>query len=616
MSSNALTFVPWVRRGLGGAINQAPDAEGRPLFQVKANVSYTSADGVTSSAGPHGVDLKGYGPGDVKSLNDAYVGRLEPKRGTLDFEPNYIPFVEFSDAALPWLFSPTMVENGELLPWLCLLVVPVADDVSIRARPPAPNPVLTIGSNTLGAASDFQLPNLATTKWWAHTQVAGQWAQTANELEQILDTSPERVTSRVICPVKLKPETKYIACLVPTYKRGVQAGLGQTVDAGGLELAWPDPAQTPVDSLTLPVYFSWQFRTGRAGDFESLARRLEPFEAQDNLGAMSLEVDLVDFGLADDADPPEVRYSTIDMQGVLRTPAQSPPMLSQVDADIQNVFDDELLVLEPRSARPKVWAFPFNDLESPLSAPVAGTDFATVEDLQFRTFGDCDFQKVSSTQGFLYVPLGGGSYNEVAVFDVDLTTGTTERFKYIASAKLSGNPGPAGSNAPWVAINPRNGLLYSSAFYEEAGELELLVYQPTVDVLNDQVTLDFVGRMPLFSQDGFRQPFEGKRIQGGTFSTEGHLYLVRDSADSLGGIHAFEMVSGRQMAHIPIDTPFGSNEGALPTPQTLQGINIVEYTDPTDSANVAQLHVVLSQENPTQATIKHLGVPAGEENLI
>lgn len=613
---DGLTFIPWVRRGLGDIINQAPDADGRPIFTVNANVSYTPSSGSASGPVPSGdVDLKGYGPGDIKSLNHSYIRRLEPKRGTLDFEPNYVPFIETSDAALPWLFSPTPTENGELLPWMCLLVVPEADDVSVRARSSAPNPVLTIGSTTLGATSDFVLPRLMESKWWAHAQVAGNWGQTASDLQQILESTPERVTARMVCPVKLKPETKYIACLVPTYKRGVQAGLGQTVDAGGVELAWPDPAQTSLDNLVLPVYYSWQFRTGRAGDFESLARRLEPFEAAGNLGMMSLQTDLVDFGLATEEDVPETRYKTVAMQGVLRTPAQVPSTLSQIDPSIQDVFEDELLILEPQSARPRIWASPLNGLEIPHIDPELGFDFATVTNDQFRTFGDCDFQQINSSKGFLYVPVGGGSYNEVAVFNVDLNA-TEDPFDYIASARLSENPGPAGINAPWVAINPRNGLLYSSAFYEEVGNLELLAYQPTVDAGGRKVTLNFIGRMPLFSGDGFRQPFKAKRIQGGTFSKEGHLYLVQDTADEMGGIHAFEMVSGRQMAHIPIQTPYASNEGASPISQTLQGIDIAEYANPSDPTKKAQLHIVMSQENPTKVTIKHLGVPAAEKLKI
>ena len=41
------------------------------------------------------------------------------------------------------------------------------------------------------------------------------------------------------------------------------------------------PAWTGEDSITLPLYFHWEFSTGPAGDFESLARRLQPFKVAD-----------------------------------------------------------------------------------------------------------------------------------------------------------------------------------------------------------------------------------------------------------------------------------------------------------------------------------------------
>ncbi len=615
MSSSALTFVPWLRRGLATKITQAPDATtGRPVFQVNATISHTPSDGGSASQSSlqNDLDFRGYGPGDIKGLSESYIQRLEPKKGTLDLEPNYTPFVEFSDPTLPWLFSPTPTSADSdaldaLLPWFVLLVVPESEDVSVGARVPSPNPVLSIGKTTLGAESDFLLPDLSTSTWWAHVEVAGDWNQTATGLEQLLDNAPERVSARMLCPVKLKPETKYIGCLVPTYKRGVQSGLGQTVDAGGTELAWASDANSTLESLSLPVYFSWRFRTGRAGDFESLARRLEPFEASGNIGSKPLEVDLVEFGLASEGDPEETRYSTIDMQGVLRAPSQDPPSSSQVPTSIQDVYLNEILDEHPRSAKPKIWIHPFGDLQEP--AP--GTAFATLPDARFRTFGDGDFHRLDATTGRLYVPVGGGPANMVAVFDVDTAT---PAINYVSTLELFENPGPAGTNAPWVAINPRNGLLYSSAFFAEEAEFELLVYEPPTDP--SLGSLSFVGRMPLYESTGYRAPFNAKRIQGGAFSAEGHLYVVRDTADAKGGIHAFEMVHGRHMAHIPIMSPYGSNEGAGPAPRFLQGLDIAGYTDPEDASATAQLHVLLSQANPTEVTIKHLGVPTGEESKV
>ena len=59
---------------------------------------------------------------------------------------------------------------------------------------------------------------------------------------------------------------------------GSKVGLGESVTPGeeqALNPVWSSGAGAGVDeSIKLPVYFHWEFSTGLAGDFESLARRL------------------------------------------------------------------------------------------------------------------------------------------------------------------------------------------------------------------------------------------------------------------------------------------------------------------------------------------------------
>ena len=73
------------------------------------------------------------------------------------------------------------------------------------------------------------------------------------------------------------PFARWFACLVPAFDAGVRRGLGQQPVADQpLGPAWSDEAD-----ITLPLYFHWEFSTGPAGDFESLARRLSPFTVTD-----------------------------------------------------------------------------------------------------------------------------------------------------------------------------------------------------------------------------------------------------------------------------------------------------------------------------------------------
>jgi endonuclease/exonuclease/phosphatase family metal-dependent hydrolase len=100
-------------------------------------------------------------------------------------------------------------------------------------------------------------------------------------------------------------------------------------------------------------------------------------------------------------------------------------------------------------------------------------------------------------------------------------------------------------HASWCAINPLNGLLYSSsALSADNGYLH--VYSP--EWVGDELTLCHLG----LPQDSFELYDErGRRItianvQCGTFSRDGQLYLLVDSKDENAGVYGFDMVSGRR----------------------------------------------------------------------
>jgi hypothetical protein len=85
---------------------------------------------------------------------------------------------------------------------------------------------------------------------------------------------------------------------VPAFEAGRKAGLGLEVTAADedkLAPAW-DGARPRVE---LPVLYHWEFATGAGGDFESLARRLEPRAVGPHVGRRRLRVGRQPFGLPD-----------------------------------------------------------------------------------------------------------------------------------------------------------------------------------------------------------------------------------------------------------------------------------------------------------------------------
>jgi hypothetical protein len=292
----AYTYLPWVRQGLIGAAGAGTVAAGR--LGLKAQVTISGGGGGTPA-----VDVLLFGPGDVTGFDTRQVIRIEPAALTADVEPNYFPLIEFDRPDFPWMFSPAAPDGrNQLAPWICLVAVERRDGVEITPGDGRSLPVLMIAT-----AAHAELPDLTEAWAWAHAQVAAVTSDA--DLETALKTQPDRTLSRLLCPRRLKPKTAYFACVVPTYKGGVQAGLGETVvDAQALDPAWTIAAQP--DQIRLPVYYSWEFATGVEGDFEALVWQLERRRLTvDEVGTRKLEIGTAGYGLPATAP--------VDLEGAL-----------------------------------------------------------------------------------------------------------------------------------------------------------------------------------------------------------------------------------------------------------------------------------------------------------
>jgi hypothetical protein len=234
--------------------------------------------------------LRLYGPGDVSSLDPRAVIRTEPRNGAETFEPNYLAAVELALPDLPWLFTPSGQAANKLRPWICLVVVPDVDGIVLDVHQGRLSN-LTIRS-PLNPSTE--LPDLDHIDSWAHAQVTGD-ALTGAALNKALDGNPQARLSRLISPRKLDPAQRYIACLVPTFHAGVNAGLGLPVDEHDVAPAWDANTTAP---FTLPVYYQFRFQTGPGGDFASLARHIRPPTTALQVGTRPIDVSQPGFGAA------------------------------------------------------------------------------------------------------------------------------------------------------------------------------------------------------------------------------------------------------------------------------------------------------------------------------
>lgn len=306
----AVTFLAWVRGGIAAQATGADPLSGPLPARGRVGV------GVTVNAWPEiALDAWVHGPGDVTGFDTRQVLRCEPAPDTDSFEPNLFPLVELDRPDLPWLLTPAAPDaQGRLRPWLVLVVVPERLATLRGAGPPHHLGALTCPVR--------ELPDLRESWAWAHAQVA---VAAGEDLDDVLATRPERTLSRLVCPRRLVPGERYVACVVPAFGPGRKTGLGlplSKADEDEAGEAWTYDPAAPDATVTLPVYHSWRFGTGPGGDIEALVRRLTPFRVPAGTGVRDLDVS--DPGMGLPRPGPAGAPVVLRLEGMLVGPGTQP----------------------------------------------------------------------------------------------------------------------------------------------------------------------------------------------------------------------------------------------------------------------------------------------------
>jgi hypothetical protein len=318
-------FLPWVRSGLASEIT-APDQLGET---IQAHATFPVRLKLTG--GEAATNLELYGPGDVVGVDTRSIVRIEPRRGANDFAPNQFAAIDFDPPDFPWMFTPARAGTSDRLrPWLVLVVVARQPGVSVRVSRDRPLPQLSIEGP---AVPGRELPDLRESWAWAHAQLVEDGADA--DVEGRLGREPDLNVSRLVCPRRLEPDREYYACLVPAFETGRLAGLGELVpESATTKAAW-GAGGTVASRVVLPLYYHWEFRTGPAGDFEALARKLTPMELPDEVGTRPMFI-----GAADPALSPlpatVAGGGIVELEGALRAPLIGlPPELGPQHAPFQ-----------------------------------------------------------------------------------------------------------------------------------------------------------------------------------------------------------------------------------------------------------------------------------------
>ena len=127
MPAANLSFLPWIRQGAAGAITVQDALTAKQPAAADVSVVLN----VNTRPLP-AVPLRLRGPADVVGIDRHQIVRTDPRPDSGDFEPNCFPSIEFDRADFPWLFTPLRANtNGQLRPWLCLIVLRQQDGIQL-----------------------------------------------------------------------------------------------------------------------------------------------------------------------------------------------------------------------------------------------------------------------------------------------------------------------------------------------------------------------------------------------------------------------------------------------------------------------------------------------------
>lgn len=394
---NYYSFTSHLRKGFSNAISGIADlsekkADATILMRASVNAQLQlKTDSVTAALDAKTLYL--YGPGDVTGIDQRAIIRTDPARHVSNFEPNYLAAIEFYEEDLPWRFSPalqntsvgTTAANARLTPWIALVVLEKTEFTIIPVN--ADSATIPLASFRLSDTADASKIFCAPENLWAfahvHTnkdivgtaKMNGTVSSTTmqTQLKTVMDETGDYCYSRLLCPRRMTAKTAYTAFLVPAFETGRLSGLGKYDEA---LLAPVNASAWKNNNREFPFYYSWDFATGSAGDFEYLARQLKPEAVDEKVGFREIYADGILNGTARKA---------LYMPGALQVPFDT---LSATSKQTRNGYENWEAPQNPHSWQ-KEMAAKLNvqldsDQEPVITMPIYGQWHAQAEEILYK----------------------------------------------------------------------------------------------------------------------------------------------------------------------------------------------------------------------------------------
>jgi len=297
MANRINYFLPYVRQGLTtlAAHDKVPGK--RMIIPVKLTVTASDKANNTTKSEIVKKDILLFGPGDVLAINENVIARLAPSPNVDNFESSMAPFIEFSEPDFLWRFSSRQTSDKKnWIPWLALIVLKTENDqeegefVKIEHSGKDLAPQIQLLPHAI-------LPDLNESWRWAHVHKSDIEEVSKEQIVNSIKTASQKAVCRLLCPRRLKPQTKYHAFLVPAFKIGAEGAVGTNETGERTTLTWEKP--TDGAGKIIPYYFDWEFSTGTLGSFEKLIRKLKPRDLE-KMGTRAINCSNPGYGMQEE----------------------------------------------------------------------------------------------------------------------------------------------------------------------------------------------------------------------------------------------------------------------------------------------------------------------------
>jgi hypothetical protein len=218
------------------------------------------------------------------------------------------------------------------------------------------------------------------------------------------------------------------------------------------------------------------------------------------------------------------------------------------------------------------------------------TELNEVASLDLSAHGD-HVGDIDYFEGFIYAPMEDSVHPRFLKIDVRGDMKVVDDHTVVI-------PNHPQTHNPWCAINPWNGLLYSSNFDHVT---ELYAYDPAK-------AYQFVKKFELIGAD-----VDG--VQGGVFSRNGNLILSSDGYDEM---KVFSAIDGAFRGKIPVQKEHPKQVAGVTVDggQEIEGLCIFPGLIGTNGDRTA-VHLILQELHATQSDklfLKHYSVP--DESIL